>query len=217
MNKITFPLPISSNFTLFNYTFKDGPFTECRILWPASFLKENEKMGEEHVFILKNLKNHFFHVFWRWTSKTPELLTEDHWNGCFLKKKHTSFTNRYLFMAHGQSLLLPYVPHMLHVKWSKTNITERDDAFIASVFQKYFDTKVFDIKKKRFERFPGWQRKVLKNSINEYVKYFIEHNSGVVPINITKPIKDLSKDELLLLEQTCSLFHAIFPSFSVEC
>ena len=69
----------------------------------------------------------------------------------------------------------------------------------------------------KLERFPGWQRKVLKNSINEYVKYFIEHNSGVVPINITKPIKDLSKDELLLLEQTCSLFHAIFPSFSVEC
>ena len=53
--KKTYPLPISNNFKLLNYTFKDGPFAECFILWPAKFLKDDEEISDAHVFVLKNL------------------------------------------------------------------------------------------------------------------------------------------------------------------
>ena len=210
----TFPLPISNNFKLFNYTFKNGAFSECCILWPAKFLKDSEEITPGHVFILKNRQNHYFFALWKWNSREPELLLTKFWDKCFKKELHTSASNRYLFEAHGQSLLLPYVPHSLHKKWKKSSIEERDDSFVASYFQKYFDLGIFEgNKKKRFERFAGWQKKQIKNIANEYVKYVATKTEGCVPINLNKRICDLTKDEKKLLDNACALLHTIFPSF----
>lgn len=211
---MSYPLPISSNFKLFNYVFKEGNFANCAILWPAKFLKADDKIGPEHVFILKNAENHFFHVYWKWDGREPELLLKKHWNACFQKELHKSTSNRYLFCAHGQSLLLPYVPHNLHKQWTQSKIDMRDDAFVASYYEKYFDMNIFDTNKKRFERFPGWQKKILKNPIDEYVKYMAAHKDQNVPLNLTKKIEDLNKDEKQILKQASALLHAIFPNFS---
>ena len=55
----------------------------------------------------------------------------------------------------------------------------RDDSFVASYFQKYFDLGIFEgNKKKRFERFAGWQKKQIKNIANEYVKYVATKTEG---------------------------------------
>ena len=169
---MNYPLPISVT-KLFNYTFKDGAFAECCILWPAKFLKKDEIISDEHVFILKNMKNHYFHVLWKWDSKEPELLVEKYWENCFDKDKHTSISNRYLFNAHGQSLFLPYVPHTLHKRWKKVSIDQRDDTYIASCFMKYFDIGIFK-NKKRFERFPGEETIVY---IHEYSTYIVEQTT----------------------------------------
>lgn len=213
---MNFPLPISNNFKLFNYTFKDGSFAECSILWPANFIKQGQTMNKEHVFILKNRQNHYFHVYWKWDEKEPRLLVEKYWENCFEKSKHTSITNRYLFNAHGQSLLLPYVPHTLHRRWKNVSIYQRDDSYIASCFLKYFDIGIFDNKKKRFERFPGWVKKQLRNTFNEYSTYIALNKSKNIPINLTKKIQDLTKDERVILDQACAILHAVFPRFSTD-
>jgi hypothetical protein len=141
-------------------------------------------------------------------------LLEKYWEACFDKKLHTSISNRYLFTAHGQTLLLPYVPHTLHKKWMAVNIDLRDDCFVASFYGKYFDLNVFTNNKKRFERFPGWQKKILKNSMHDYIKYICQHQSETVPINLTKKISDLSKEEEDILKKASALLHAIFPTFT---
>ena len=210
---MSFPLPISNNFKLFNFTFKDGAFAECSILWPAKFLKDGETIDAENVFILKNRQNDYFHVMWRWNKKEPEFLLKEHWDKCFDKKLHTSASNRYLFTAHGQSLLLPYVPHTLHKQWKKSSIEERDDAFVASYFTKYFNVGLFENKKKRFERFPGWQTKHTKSVTNDYVKYVAQKREGMVPLNLNKRICDLNKEEKMVLDNAAALLHAIFPKF----
>ena len=212
--KTIYPLPISNNFKLFNYKFKDGAFAECVILWPAKFWKDEEDISAAHVFILKNLQNHYFHVYWKWNKREPELLLMKHYDKCFDRKLHKSNINRYLFTAHGQSLLLPYVPHSLHQEWKKVGIEERDDSFVASIFQKYFDVGLFENKKKRFERFNGWQSRQLKNNLSDYVTFLSQHKETHVPINLNKRICDLNKDEVTILKNTAGLLHSIFPYFS---
>ncbi len=211
-----FPLPVSNNFKLFQYTFSDGVFTGCTILWPARFVKQSDVINAEHVFILKNKKNEYFHCIWRWNSSKPEMLLKKHWSNCFDKKKHTSISNRYLFNTHSFQLMLPYVPHVLHKHWVESKINRRDDAFVISCFKSYFDLNVFDQSKKRYERFPGWHKKTIKNNLNQYVKYITMANVNEVPINLNINIKDLKPDQKKILDQATALVHAVFPNFCME-
>ena len=215
MSKI-FPLPVSNNFKLFNYTFSTGLFAECTILWPAQFVKKDTVVGPEHVFILKNRSNDYFHCLWKWDSREPEMLLQNYWSNCFEQSKHTSISNRYLFTMHAFQLMLPYVPHMLHKKWCNTIINRRDDAFIISTFKNYFDLNIFNEQKKRYERFPGWQRKTIKNQLNQYVKFMTSDHDTEVPINLTIDIENLSPEKKQILDQTTALLHAIFPNFCQE-
>jgi len=212
-----FPLPLSSNFKLFNYKFPSGPFIDCRILWPAQFVKQDSVVGPEHVFILKNEKNEFHHCLWRWNSREPEYLLEKHWTSCFQQELHTSACNRYLFCAHSLQLMLPYVPHTLHKKWTNSKLELRDDAAVVSKFQKYFDLSVFNENKKRYDRFAGWQKKHLKKSINEYVKYVAKNSNNLeVPINFGVKIENLKPEKKLILDQACAILHSLFPNFCTE-
>jgi len=211
-----FPLPVSNNFKLFNYTFSTGVFTGCTILWPAQFVKQDTVVGPEHVFILKNKKNDYFHCLWRWDSREPEMLLKKHWDKCFEKNKHTSISNRYLFHTHSFQLMLPYVPHTLHKEWLNTVINKRDDAFVVSSFQAYFDLNIFKQQKKRYERFPGWQRKTTKHQLNQYVKYMSTQNVHELPINLTINIENLTPEKKKILDQATALLHAIFPNFCTE-
>lgn len=215
-----FPLPLSKNFKLFNYRFSSGPFVDYKILWPAQFVKDSgaglSSVGPEHVFILKNKTNHFVHCLWHWNSKEPELLLKKYWPNCFKQELHLSVSNRYLFTAHSLNLLLPYVPHMLHRKWQKTKTNQRDDAFLVSYFLKYFDLGVFQDDKKRFERFAGWQKKVLKNPLNEYVTYIANNRNQEVPINFGIQIKDMKPETKKKLDDACAIVHAVFPNFCLE-
>ena len=212
-----FPLPISNNFKLFNFRFASGSFTDWKILWPAQFVKSDSNIGPEHVFILKNGKNEYQHCLWRWNQREPELLTKEYWPACFDKSLHTSISDRYLFRAHSLQLLLPYVPHSLHREWQSSSIHQRDDTFVVSYFKKYFDLNVFEDNKKRFDRFPGWHKKVLRKSQNEYVKYMCQPKQILeVPINLGVKIEDLKPDKKLILDQACALLHTIFPNFCME-
>ncbi len=114
------------------------------------------------------------------------------------------------------NLLLPYVPHTLHRKWQKTNTNQRDDAFLVSYFLKYFDLGVFQDDKKRFERFAGWQKKVLKNPLNEYVTYIANNRNQEVPINFGIQIKDMKPETKMKLDEACAIVHAVFPNFCLE-
>ena len=211
-----FPLPLSNNFKLFNYRFPSGPFVDYKVLWPAQFVKDDSIIGAEHVFILKNSINEFMHCIWRWDSREPELLQKKFWKSCFKEELHTSVSNRYLFTAHSLNLLLPYVPHTLHRKWQKSKTNQRDDAFVVSTFSGYFDLGVFDQTKKRFERFPGWQKKVLKNPLNEYVTYLATKQNQEVPINFGIQLKDLKPEAKKKLDEACAIIHAVFPNFCLE-
>ena len=56
-----YPLPLSSNFRLFQYTIQAGDLNQCKVVWPGSFLKKHEKLEAKHVFILQ--RQNAEHVF----------------------------------------------------------------------------------------------------------------------------------------------------------
>ena len=85
-----------------------------------------------------------------------------------------------------------------------------------STFSGYFDLGVFDQTKKRFERFPGWQKKVLKNPLNEYVTYLATKQNQEVPINFGIQLKDLKPEAKKKLDEACAIIHAVFPNFCLE-
>ena len=81
-----YPLPVSSNFRLFQYTIQTGEFNQCKVVWPGCFLKQSETLEAKHVFILQRPNSEYVFCFWSYDKRQPSILQSDHY-GVLKKSK----------------------------------------------------------------------------------------------------------------------------------
>lgn len=209
-----YPLPLSSNFRLFQYTIQSGELNQCKVVWPGSFLKQNEKMEAKHVFILQRQNSEYVFCFWSYDKRHPSILTSDHYH-IFDKSLAKAKSNRYLFKVHGESILLPYSPASLHSSWFDLKSSFRDDGYILGTFLKHFQYCKSNLKKrKRNMKFKGWKRCDKNNSaLNSYKKFIINFNPSLYEtnLNLKQGIQHLKGDDLRRVKEAALLLHMVFP------
>lgn len=208
---MNYPLPLSSNFRLFGYTIRSGPLNAAKVVWPASFLKDDESVEPRHVFILQHEDNRYQHAFWKYDMKHPLLLPTKHY-GVFKKDLAAKLSNRYLFQVHGKTLLLPYVPPALHEQWFNVGLAFRDDAKVLGLFKEHNKHCKSIKKRKRSMKFRGWRlESKSKSIINSYKKKIFEMPRQTT-LKLSQHVDNLSEQDHRRLKDAVCLLHAILPN-----
>ncbi len=209
-----YPLPVSSNFRLFQYTIQAGEFNQCKVVWPGCFLKQSETLEAKHVFILQRPNSEYVFCFWSYDKRQPSILQCDQY-GVFEKSKAKAKSNRYLFKVHGESLLLPYCPATLHDQWFDLKSSFRDDGYVLGTFLKHSKHCKQTLKKrKRNMKFKLWKRCDKSNSIlNSYKKFIINFDASLYEtnLNLKQSVQQLKADDLKRVQEAALLLHTVFP------
>lgn len=209
-----FPLPDSSNFRLFQYQIQSGPLNQCKVVWPGSFLKKDVEVEAKHVFIVQRNNSDYVFCYWSYDKKHPDILTSNHYH-VFDKSLAKMKSNRYLFMMHGESIMLPYAPASLHDEWFNLTSSFRDDGFILGTYKKHLAYCKKNLKKrKRMIKFKAWRHERGNSIINSYKKYMINFQPETfdTQINLYQSVQNLNADDKTKLDTACMLLHTIFPN-----
>jgi hypothetical protein len=209
-----YPLPLSSNFRLFQYTVQSGDLNQCKVVWPGSFFKKKENIEAKHVFIVQRQNSEFVFCFWAYDKRHPSILRSDSYH-VFDKSLAKAKSNRYLFKVHGKSILLPYCPATLHSSWFHLESSFRDDGYILGSFLKHFKYCNAKLKKrKRNMKFKAWKRCDKNNSVlNSYKKFIVNFDPSLyeTTLNLNQGIEHLKSDDLRRVKEAALLLHMVFP------